>query len=287
MHHTDKIILGTVQFGLDYGINNSKGKPSERQVFEILEYAHKQGLNILDTADAYGNASEVLGSYNIKKPGRFEINTKFNGGSLNISKQLEATLNTLNVGSINVYFYHSFKDYINYPELRAQLIILKNKRKIKKIGLSIYENEEFEIACNSDLIDVIQFPFNLLDNYSKRKNLIELAKEKGKELQIRSVFLQGLFFKPITKLPVKLKPLTQYLERLNEITRKENVSIEHLALNYALQKKDIDHIIIGVDSLDQLKTNISMSQNKISDEAVESINQIKIKEPELLYPKNW
>jgi len=282
-----KLILGTVQFGLNYGISNNLDKPSEAQVKEILDYAYKHGLSILDTADAYGNASEVIGNYNIRSTNNFSINTKFKDGDIRLDKQLNDSLNKLNRKFINVYFFHSFNDFISNPNLKIQLLALKESGRIQKIGLSVYDNQEFLKACNSSFIDVIQFPFNLLDNYSKRKNLIDLAKGKRKELQIRSVFLQGLFFKSITKLPVKLKPLKQYLVRLNEIAKQENVSIEHLALCYALQQKDIDHIIIGVDSIDQLKTNIKLSQQMISNQAIDSVNQINVKGFDLLYPKNW
>ena len=56
-----KLALGTVQFGLDYGITNSEGKVQIREVASILEYAKDKNINILDTASGYGNSEEVLG----------------------------------------------------------------------------------------------------------------------------------------------------------------------------------------------------------------------------------
>ena len=282
-----KLILGTVQFGLNYGINNTHDRSSEIQVKEILDFAYKHGLGILDTADAYGNASEIIGYYNTKSTNRFDINTKFKDGGLNLEKQLNESLNKLCRDSVNVYFYHSFKDFLNYPKLEFELLKLKEKGKINKIGLSVYENKEFLKACKSDFIDVIQFPFNLLDNFSRRRKLIELANNKGKELQVRSVFLQGLFFKSIEELPSKLKPLIPYLGRLLEIKNEEHVSMEQLALSYVLQNNEIDHVIIGIDSLEQLKDNINISNKTISADTIESINKLNVKEVELLYPKNW
>ena len=282
-----KLILGTVQFGLNYGINNILDKPAENQVKEILDYAHSQGVGTLDTADAYGNASEVIGNYTANTTNEFDINTKFKEGDFSLENQLDDSLTKLSKDAVNVYFYHSFHDFINQPKLKVQLLDLKEKGCIKKIGLSVYENEEFLKACDSDFIDVIQFPFNLLDNYSKRGELIKVAKNKGKELQVRSVFLQGLFFKSIIDLPNKLKPLKKYLEKLNEIAESEAVSMEQLALGYVLQHQEIDHVIIGVDSLIQLKNNINISKKGISKEATDSINEVNVKKVELLYPKNW
>ena len=282
-----KIILGTAQFGLNYGINNTFGKPSEKMIFEMLDYANNQGINILDTADAYGNASEIIGKYISQTLNKFEINTKFKTYGSSVTTQLEASLISLNSDNINVYFFHSFDDFINFPNLQKQLLELKEIGKLNKIGLSVYENNEFKIACESDRIDVIQFPFNLLDNLSQRDDLIRFAKNRGKELQVRSVFLQGLFFKPLTELPPNLMPLKPYLESIQDIALRYQISVEQLALSYVLQQTKIDNVIIGVDSIHQLKKNIKMSKIVIVDEIIEVVSQINVKEVRLLYPKNW
>ena len=55
---SNKLILGTVQFGLDYGINNKLGKPNFKQSCEILSKAFDNGITTLDTAEAYGRCSQ-------------------------------------------------------------------------------------------------------------------------------------------------------------------------------------------------------------------------------------
>jgi len=281
-----KLILGTAQFGLNYGINNVYGKPSEQTVGSLLDYARTKGILILDTADAYGDASQIIGRYHQTRQ-KFSINTKFKKGTSDLSAQLDASLKALNIDYVNVYFFHEFKDFISYPSVRNQLDELKKNGKIKKTGLSVYDNNEFLEAINSEYIDVIQIPFNLLDNYSKRGDLIMLAKKKGKELHVRSVFLQGLFFKKVSNLPLKIRPLGYYLNVLHKLADEINVSIEQLALGYVLQHSEIDNVIIGVDTMDQLKHNIEMIENKISEDIVKKIDKINVKETMLLYPKNW
>ena len=69
----NKLILGTAQMGLDYGINNLSGKVSKNKSIEILEYAFDNGIRILDTAEVYGNAHEIIGFYHKLNP-----NKKFN-----------------------------------------------------------------------------------------------------------------------------------------------------------------------------------------------------------------
>lgn len=282
-----KLILGTVQFGLDYGINNSIGKPNIGEIHKILDFAKSSGIEILDTADAYGNASEIIGSYFKEKGSVFKVNTKFKGDDKSLVEQLQGSLSVLNLAQVDTYFFHSFEDFKSNKAYLTELVLLKESGLIRNIGLSVYDNLEFEKAIITKEIDVIQFPFNLLDNFRQRGQLIKLAKAKGKQLQVRSVFLQGLFFKNPESLPSKLNPLKPYLLEIKKMAQDFSVEIEHLALNYALQQPEIDYVIIGVDNLEQLKRNIMFALKPVVPEIMEPINQLIVKETELLYPKNW
>jgi aryl-alcohol dehydrogenase-like predicted oxidoreductase len=285
--HIDKLILGTVQFGLKYGISNKLGKPSEKQVYEMLDFAYSKGITKIDTADAYGNASEIIGKYNNITSNKFEINTKFKIDDSKLKAQLENSLEKLNTSFITAYFYHSYTEFIKYPWLKEQLLELKEKGLIKRVGLSVYENEEFISASETDFIDVIQFPFNILDNLSQRGKQIKIAKKNGKILQVRSVYLQGLFFKARTEIPSKLKSLLPHIDEIRRIAYNAGTSIKQLALSYVLQQNEIDNILFGVDTIQQLKENIELSQIVLSENVLNEINQIDVKEFQLLYPKNW
>lgn len=282
-----KLILGTVQFGLDYGINNSIGKPNIGEIHKILDFAISSGIEILDTADAYGNASEIIGSYFNEKGSVFKVNTKFKGGDKSLVEQLQGSLSVLNLAQVDTYFFHSFEDFKSNKAYLTELVLLKESGLIRNIGLSVYDNLEFEKAIITKEIDVIQFPFNLLDNFHQRGQLIKLAKFKGKQLQIRSAFLQGLFFKNLDGLSSTLSPLRPYLIEIKKIAKELGVEMEHLALSYALQQPEIDYVIIGVDNLEQLQRNIKLIKIPISNEIIETINKINVKETKLLYPKNW
>ena len=108
----NKFILGTVQFGLDYGINNIIGKPSREQVFMMLEYAAQHGVKSLDTADAYGTATKLLGDFNSDHPGLFSINTKFKGNQVPLPGQLTNSLNFE-----GIYCNLSVMDQADYVDL--------------------------------------------------------------------------------------------------------------------------------------------------------------------------
>ena len=283
-----KLFLGTVQFGLDYGINNALGKPKEAEVFDILNHSFSSNIKTLDTADAYGNASNLIGKFISESKKVFDVNTKFsNNNSMSIASQLQNSLLALKCENIDVYFYHKFSNFIDFPNSKYELLELKETKRINKIGISIYTNQEFETAINTDFIDVIQIPFNVLDNQNLRGELIDYAKQNNKTIQVRSVFLQGLFFKPINLLSEYFAPLKKYILQLQHIAKENNIATEALALSYVLSNNKIDKVLIGVDSLQHLKTNLLHAQTKISPQIIAEINAIKVVENELLNPQNW
>jgi uncharacterized protein len=284
-----KIILGTAQFGLEYGINNQIGKPTIESIDEILDYSNEIGISILDTADVYGNSSQIIGDYHAKRKFKFDTVTKFKdiGDGFLLESWVDKTLTDLGREQLYGCLFHSFTDYLNNPNWIKMLGECKDKRKIKHIGVSIYTNEEFEKAIDDDVVTIIQLPYNLLDNYSIRGSLIKKAKQKNKIIHVRSVFLQGLFFIDVQRMPKKLVPLIPYIKYVLSLTKRYGISIETLALNYVLSNEDIDGVIVGVDSISQLQSNIGILDYKLSKNIIEKIDLINVKKVELLNPSNW
>ena len=283
-----KIILGTVQFGLDYGINNTLGKIPIEEIHQILDFAYSKGILTLDTASGYGDSEEIIGTYLAKNPNkRFEIITKINSSETSLEEQLKESLRKLKVDKIEVLMLHSFELYENFKS-QITAFCQKNKGKnFNELGVSVYTNDEIETIISDPNINRIQSPFNLLDNEMKRGEKYAKIKSNGKVVDTRSVFLQGLFFKDTNTLPVILEPLREPLEKLKRIAASESLSIEELAMGYALSMKFIDNVLIGVDSLDQLKKNMNVLSNSISKELVEEINSISIENTNLLNPSLW
>ena len=147
----------------------------------------------------------------------------------------------------------------------------------------IYQLEE---VLKNDEIDLVQLPFNLFDNSMRRKEILLRAKLKGIEIHVRSTFLQGLFFKRLNTIQGKILPLKPHLEDLEQIKNKYKINIETLALQYPLQKRYIDKVLIGVDNLEQLKNNIYICSKK-TDIPAKVIDTIDVKEGALLNPINW
>jgi aryl-alcohol dehydrogenase-like predicted oxidoreductase len=285
-----KLILGTVQFGLKYGINNTIGKPKKEEVLSLLKVAYNSGIRLLDTAEAYGNAHQLIGNYHKKQDDfKFKIITKFPHQikhNLIKSKVLEY-IEIMNVNTLDVMMFHSFDSFqSNYNSLDT-LNELKSDGLIKNIGVSVYTNDQLKSLLNEDLITVVQLPFNLLDNFNVRGDLINQLKIKGKTIHTRSAFLQGLFFKNTSDDISIVQALKPHLKTLNKITKKQGCLMEELALSYCIKQNNIDNVIIGVDSISQLNANIKAAAYEVNEEAFKCIDNIYVKNLDLLNPSLW
>jgi aryl-alcohol dehydrogenase-like predicted oxidoreductase len=284
----NKLILGTVQFGLNYGINNTEGKPEKEAVFEILSYAYENGIRYLDTAELYGNAHNLIGEFHKFNPfKRFNIITKFpHDFEDGLQNKINIYLKQLNITHLNSILFHSFDSYINRKEELENILKLKNSI-VKYIGVSVYTNEQINEIIEDNNIDIIQIPFNLFDNLNHRGEILKKAKTKNKLIHTRSAFLQGLFFmKKDSSCKIRTK-LDKEIELITDISLKSSISIGSVALNYCLMQPNIDRVIIGVESLKQLKENIAFSENKIPMQFIDQINKIRINNSELLNPSMW
>jgi aryl-alcohol dehydrogenase-like predicted oxidoreductase len=289
MQATNRIILGTAQFGLTYGINNKNGKPNQSKVDEILSFAFESGIRCLDTAEIYGNAHEVIGSYHKRNPSKnFNVITKLPHDFFGeVNEKIDFYLEQLNITKINALLFHSFETYKKNEKLVKKLKSSKKDGKVENVGVSIYTNQQFEEVLNDIEIDIIQLPFNLFDNNNHRGNLIKLAKAKGKIIHTRSAFLQGLFFLTLQNEHTIAQKLSNELKTINNISQHSNISIAKIALNYCLQQEYIDNILIGIDTIEQLKQNIFDADCSLSDFIIKEIESIKIENVNLLNPSLW
>lgn len=285
-----KLILGTVQFGMDYGINNKEGKPSFEKVKDTLDFAYLKGISLLDTAEAYGDSQSRIGEYHKVSSRKFNIITKFSPNRKDLSENIIARVNDnlsiLGVNFLYSYMFHSYDDYKKYfSSFKDGLIELRNSNKIKKIGVSLHSNDEIIEVLKNGHIDIIQLPFNLLDNSNQRKKILLKAKSMGIEIHTRSVFLQGLFFKDPNKITGNILEIKVDLNRLNNLVSKEKMN--DLALNYVYSKEYIDGVLLGVDNVDQLKSNIDCIEGSTTKSIISEVDKIDVLNKTMLNPANW
>ncbi|MDS1002890.1 aldo/keto reductase [Clostridium sporogenes] len=293
------LVLGTAQLGFKYGINNAIGKPSLQQAYEILDTAYDNGIRILDTALVYGDSEKIIGTYMKEKGKTFEICTKTpklyeNQNSLEIIEEnINKSLDNLNVSNIDFYLFHNFSDLVRlYKEDKEYLKGLKNEGIIKKIGVSIYDTEELEYIVKNiyDLVDVVQIPFNIFDLRWIQTDLLDKTKNKGIEVAARSAFLQGVLFMN-GKEAKKIHPLLEgYLTTLKYFSDNRNMTIGETALTFIKSQNNIDYILVGCESKEQIITNVNnFKANKIfnkTDLRIINDNFLKI-ENQIIDPRKW
>lgn len=288
---SSKIVLGTVQFGLTYGINNKTGIPNPNEFNELLKFANHEGIDTLDTAYNYGISEQRIGKFLRTNKIEFRIISKApsKSNSENINKYFNQSLNRLCTGQMYGYLLHDFNDYINDKKILISLSTLKEKGKVGKIGFSLYHPEQLEKLLNDNIeFDLIQLPYNLADR--RFETYFPELREREIEVHTRSVFLQGLFFMNPDELPTKLKPFKELLQKLKELSKKNNRNIENITLNFALQNEFINNVVLGIDNIKQLTMNLNEVNHKLNDEEIRLIDleMKKIKIPqELLIPSNW
>lgn len=259
-----KLILGTVQLGLDYGVNNKIGKPSVKNSYSILNVAYDKGIRLLDTASAYGDSEKIIGDFIKDRNREFEIVTKLKKLDKDIDtiKQLENNIHTslksLGISKIKYYLYHSFNDLVNNKEVFLYLQKLINDGIIEKIGVSIYDEEELEYIIKnlSEVIKFVQIPFNIFDLRWLKNDLLKRVKEKNIEIAARSIYLQGLFF--VDKdTAYKVHPKAyDYIMKLKNFSSYKGVNLNQLAMSFVKYQPHIDYVLIGCESVDQLLNNI-------------------------------
>ncbi|MFT6841578.1 MAG: aryl-alcohol dehydrogenase-like predicted oxidoreductase [Psychroserpens sp.] len=273
----NKLALGTVQFGLDYGISNGSGQVSFEDANDIINTANKYGIHTLDTASAYGKSEEVLGKLHLNK---FDIVTKFVSETkeLSIEKQFMTSLDNLKLSKVYGYIAHKPIDVFEQKDLWRKINNFKDQGKVEKIGFSFDSPEEYIMMEKKGFVpELVQLPYNYFDQ--RFLIIIEKLKQKGCEIHARSPFLQGLFFSNVDNLSKQFDPVKAIIK---DLQTSHNSSLQGALLKYVIKNPLIDKVVFGVQNRSQLVSNIE-SITKASDIAPLNISI----ENNIVQPNKW
>ena len=285
-----KLALGTVQFGMDYGINSGI-KVEQNEVLKIVNLARKSGITLIDTAQLYGSSEKVLGNVNTVD---FDIVTKSRAFEQDIINENEAnlvindldhSLKLLKQKSLYAFLVHHGEDLLKPggEMIFNKLQILKEKGLVKKIGFSAYiDNQLIKIIDRFD-IDIIQLPMNILDNRLINNGLLNKLYSRGIEIHTRSVFLQGLLLMDMDKRPKYFDRWSNLWKFWYEWLADNKLSPLEASIRYMISKPEISRVLVGVDNKDQLKNIINASDGNIPTIPEE----LTTDDPDLLNPGNW
>ncbi len=294
-----KYCLGTVQFGLNYGIQGN-GRPLEDNVFKMLDFAIDNGIDIFDTASAYGDAEEILGVYvraNPEKLQSVKVVSKLKPDAFaneqikdwkNIAiKNAKESAEKLGIKKYEAYLFHNAA-YIYDKAAVAALEAVKSEGIAERIGVSIYTPEEAMKALEYPSITAIQIPYNLFDQRLDSKGFFEKAKERNILVFARSSLLQGLAMMDPNKLPCRVSFAEKYLREFLAICNYYGIPPLNAAVGYVGSKSEIDYVVFGVDNISQLNEYISIRNTVLPDGMVERIrNTFDNVEEKLVNPVLW
>jgi len=256
--HVSRLGLGTAQFGLDYGVTNTRGRVDKAEALRILDRAKYLGIDLLDTAAAYGSSEQVLGDL---ANSEFRIVTKLppvaEGEALNSSwvvEQIRRSLLRLERSSVYGLLVHQVESLrgTNRAELARGLLEARDLGLVEKIGVSIYDPSDLTWLVETITPDLVQAPLNVFDRRLLESGWLRKLKDMGAEVHARSIFLQGTLLTRPEDLPKFLAPWRGEYEKFNEWADYMGVSLLEAALSYPLSIPGLDKIILGFSSLTEL-----------------------------------
>ncbi len=285
-----KIVIGTANFNQNYGLINSKIK-NYYEVKKILNYCRKKNIKYLDTSFSYNLSKKFINSLNFKN---LNIITKIKLPKKNkkkfiedLEKKLMRELKFYKANKFYALLLHNSKDlkskYGN--ELLKKILHLKKIGLVNKLGVSIYETNELNLIFRKFTPNIIQLPINIIDRRFLEKKIILKLRKMKIQIQARSIFLQGI----LTKNPETLKSLKknkglyEIISSLYNWCIKKNLNLKEACLLFIKEQKSINFLTIGVESLEELKQNLSsLSKNKNFD-----LSRFASENKKIIDPRKW
>jgi aryl-alcohol dehydrogenase-like predicted oxidoreductase len=291
------LTLGTVQLGLAYGVNNDKGMPSYEESSAILNTALDSGIISFDTAQAYGESELVLKRFFENETRERTLITKVvfrdvdkSGVKDKLFDMTRTSIERLGIEKIPFLKLHNQ----NMLELYGDTLVyalqdLKKEGLVDGVGVSFSDKSRLLELTEGCGFDCIQLPANIFDNGVIVDGSIKKLADAGSAVFVRSIYLQGLFFKDTNTLPDKIKSAKAPLDKLHALARDAGVSMAELAVTFIRDTDGITSLLLGADNPSQLLESVSLiNAPKITPEvAKEALKIAEEVEPIVIRPWEW
>lgn len=289
-------MLGTVQFGLSYGVANRAGAPAFSEICAMLEEAAAAGINCLDTAAAYGKSEEVLGRalseiglresfYIVSKTPPIEAGLPAGKVAAEIRSSVERSLRRLKVDWLPLILLHRDDD----PSYLDALALCQQAGLIGKCGVSMGTTEHAAAFLENPALGGLQVPANVLDRRFTRGGVNKTAKEKGALVFARSCYLQGLLLMDDASTPPHLEPVIPARAFFRKLAADHGLPLNHLLARAMMSRDDIDSVVMGMETRTQLRENLPLlNQPPLAAEIVAQLEAFEADLPDwLIEPWKW
>lgn len=292
----NSLVLGTAQLGLNYGIANKTGQPDQATANAIVQTAWENGICEFDTAQGYGISEQVLGRalHEMGIASKAQVISKFHPDLNHIdasamSKALDESMKRLGVFCLSGMMLHREELLSLWDKGLAEILrsfVLSGR--VKQIGVSVYSSQKAVQALNTDGIDIIQIPTNILDRRFENAGVFKLADKKKKRIYIRSVFLQGLILMHADELPGKMAYAKPVLEKLESISSEFALTRRELALGYVKAEMPNSEIIFGADTPVHVSENVSSWGKSLQPSLISEVKRLfDDVDEKILNPSLW
>ncbi|MFO1006163.1 MAG: aldo/keto reductase [Planctomycetaceae bacterium] len=292
-----RMMLGTVQFGLPYGVANHTGQPSYDEVVRIVTAAYEGGVNCFDTAAAYGTSEEVLGNalHELRLADKVTVVTKvfpLTAPELAapalafraIERSIENSRQKLRLDCLPIVLFHRETDAAHMEGLAR----LRDRGWLKFYGVSCdnFAGPAKEFAASTD---ALQIPANIVDRRHLQSDFFEVATSNNVAIFVRSVYLQGLLVMPEHDIPDSLREILPARHTLDRIAQQAGLSLQELAVRFILSQSGVTSVLVGVESVSQVTDNLALFNGQpLPDDVLTQLQRLNCDLPEsLITPSQW
>lgn len=284
-----KLALGTVQFGLNYGVANTAGRVNTEMADAILRKAQLSGMDTLDTAIAYGDSESILGGLGVQGWSVVSKLPAVPEGCPDVvhwvKSQLQESLKRLGLQRMHGLLLHRPRQLLESvgDDLYAALQSLKTEGSVAKVGVSVYGPAELDALWSKYKLDLVQAPLNIVDRSLIDSGWASRLKDSGVEVHTRSVFLQGLLLIPADKRPAQFNRWSDFWEEWDRWLLATGLTPVQACLRYANSLDAIDRVVVGVDTVAQLNEVVAAA-----DGVLDRLPAFKpLQDDRLINPTNW
>jgi len=285
----NKIILGSANFDQIYGIKKNFIKKSE--IKKLFDLALKNKIKTIDTSPLYNKSEKIIGLLNNN---RFKIISKIPKPPKNIKREnikkwlkqnVMISLKNLKIKKFECLLLHNANSLLckNGDEIYKGIRNMKINGFTSKIGVSIYDFNVLDKILKKFKFNLIQAPFNILDQRLVEKGWLKKLKKRKIEVHARSIFLQGILLLKHNQLPKKLIKLSKKLVMWENWLKKNKFSSLQVCLSFVLNQRQLDGIVVGYNNTNQLNQILKLKQIKNNF----SLPNLNIKDKKLIDPREW
>ncbi len=283
-----KLGIAAAQFGLD-GINASpRARPPETEARDILNIAARAGLSVLDTSGNYGRAEQVLGEL-IPRPVPFRLTlsaARADRGPDFVEAELRASLRRLAVERADTVIVASPAELfgVHGAAVWDRLARLRDQGLFAKIGVAAHASDDPVGVARRFKPDILQAPASLLDQRLLADGSLQRIAGMGIEVQLRSIFLNGLLFLPPDRVPAQLKGASGRLSKVRRMIAEGRSDPLQAALGFALSRPEASAVLVGVTSAAELSAVVAAASSPPPDL---DWDDMAIDDPVALDPRRW